>query len=160
MHYKESFAEQPQFERRASRSRFSRSPDDNIVTMLLKRWFITGMGAMALGLFSSLIIGLIISQLAQIPGCDFLTPFADIVAARSPVVGAAIGVAIAYGLHAKALVVFSCAAAGAYGYAAGGPVGAYIAGLAGAEIGALVAGKTPVDSLVTPLVTVISCCVF
>lgn len=125
---------------------------------LLDRWFVKGMSAMALGLFSSLIIGLIISQLSQIPGLSFLEDFAEVLSASSSVVGAAIGVAVAYGLGAKPLVMFSCAAVGAYGYLAGGPVGAFAASIAGAEIGGLVAGKTPIDILVAPLVTIVSGC--
>lgn len=138
--------------------RYERSPSSNLIVYMLRRWFIDGMGSMALGLFASLIIGLIISQLAQIPGLQFLEPFADVVSASSPVVGAAIGVAIAYGLHMRPLVVFSCAAAGAYGYVVGGPVGAFAAGIAGAEIGGLAAGRTPVDILVTPLATIVGGC--
>ena len=65
---------------------------------LLKRWFIDALGAMAQGLFASLIIGLIIQQLGKIPWLSFLTPFAQMLSASSPVVGAAIGVAVAYGL--------------------------------------------------------------
>ena len=61
---------------------------------LLHRWFIDALGSMALGLFSSLIIGLILSQIARIPGLAFLNDFADI-AKSGTVVGAAIGVAIA-----------------------------------------------------------------
>lgn len=132
--------------------------NDALIIRLLKRWFIDGMGAMALGLFASLIIGLILSQLSQIPALAFLSPFSEVVSASSPVVGAAIGVAIAYGLKARPLVIFSCAAVGAFGYISGGPVGAYVAALAGSEIGNLVANKTPVDILVTPLVTIISGC--
>lgn len=113
---------------------------------------------MALGLFSSLIIGLILSQLSQIPGLKFLADFADVLSASSPVVGAAIGVAVAYGLGAKPLVVFSCAATGAFGYLSGGPVGAFAAAIAGTEIGSLAAGHTSVDILVTPLVTIITGC--
>ena len=56
---------------------------------LLKRWFIDALGAMAQGLFASLIIGLIIQQLGKIPGLSFLTPFAQMLSASSPVVGAA-----------------------------------------------------------------------
>ena len=56
-----------------------------------KRYFIDAMSYMALGLFSSLIIGLILSQLSAIPYLGFLKPFADMVSATSPVVGAAIG---------------------------------------------------------------------
>ena len=123
---------------------------------LLKRWFIDALGAMAQGLFASLIIGLILSQLSMIPGLGFLKQFADVLSASSPVVGAAIGVAIAYGLRTAPLVIFSSAATGALGYTLGGPVGSYIAGLVGAEIGNLVAGKTKFDIILVPLVTIIA----
>ncbi len=129
------------------------------VRYFAKRWFVNAMSAMALGLFSSLIIGLIISQLGKIPGLDFLLPFADIISAASPVVGGAIGASIAAGLKARPLVIFSCVAAGAFGYSVGGPVGAYVAALVGEELGSLVAGKTPVDVIVTPIVTIITGCV-
>lgn len=122
------------------------------------RYMIDAMSYMALGLFSSLIIGLIISQLSMIPFLSFLAPFAEVIGASSPVVGGAIGAAIATGLGAKPLVVFSCVAAGAFGYQAGGPVGAYIGAVFGAEIGGLVAGKTKVDIVVSPLVTIVSGC--
>ncbi len=122
----------------------------------LNRYFVVAMSAMALGLFSSLIIGLIISQLGKIPGLSFLTEIAAVVGAASPVCGAAIGVAIAWGLKHKPLVVFSCAAVGALGYTLGGPVGAFLAAVVGAEIGGLVAGRTPIDIIVTPIVTIIS----
>ena len=112
-----------------------------IIKKYAKRWFIDGMGAMALGLFASLIIGLIISQIATIPGLSVLSQFTEVLSAQSPVVGAAIGVAIAYGLKNKPLVIFSSAATGAFGYAMGGPVGAYVAALVGAEIGRLVRGQ-------------------
>ena len=120
------------------------------------RYFVQGMSAMALGLFASLIINLIISQIAQIPGLEILNTLAEVFGSSSPVVGAAIGVAIAWGLKAKPLVMFSCAAAGAIGYYFGGPVGAFVAAIVGSEIGILVAGKTPVDIVVTPLVNIIS----
>lgn len=123
-----------------------------------QRYFVEAMSAMALGLFSSLIIGSIISQISKIPYLDFLAPFAEIVSASSPVVGAAIGGAIAHGLKAKPLVVFSSTVTGAFGYALGGPVGAYLAAVVGAEIGRLVAGKTKIDIVVTPLVTIITGC--
>ena len=62
------------------------------------RYFIRAMSSMALGLFSSLIIGLILSQLGKLPYLGFLAPFAEVVGASSPVVGSAIGAAIAWGL--------------------------------------------------------------
>lgn len=123
-----------------------------------KRWFIDGLGAMALGLFASLIIGLIISQISKIPGLAILGDFAEIVGAQSPVVGSAIGVAIAYGLKNAPLVIFSSAATGAFGYMAGGPAGAFAAAIAGAEIGRLISGKTPVDIIITPIVTILAGC--
>ncbi len=123
-----------------------------------QRYFIDAMGAMALGLFSSLIIGLILSQLSKFSFLAFLEPYAAMVSASSPVVGAAIGVAIAHGLKARPLVLFSCAVTGAYGYAVGGPVGAYIGAVFGAEIGGLLAGKTKVDIIVSPITTIVSGC--
>ena len=120
-----------------------------------KRYFIDAMSFMALGLFASLIIGLIISQLSQIPGLGFLAPFAEIVAAFSPVVGSAIGVAVAYGLKVKPLAIFASAVTGALGYKLGGPEGAYLAAVVGAEAGNFVAGKTPVDIVLVPLTSIV-----
>ncbi len=127
------------------------------IKKLCKRYFITAMSYMALGLFSSLIIGLIIGQIAKIPYCDFLLPISDMLSASSPVIGAAIGAAIGYSLSKdKPLVVFSSAVVGAIGYSgSGGPVGAYVATIVGAEIGSLLSGKTKIDIIVSPLTTII-----
>lgn len=127
----------------------------NMLKKLFHRYLVEAMSAMALGLFSSLIIGLVLSQLSKIPGLSFLAVGSEVLAASSPVVGAAIGAAIAWGLKAKPLVIFSCVACGAIGYAAGGPVGAYIAAVVGAEAGGLIAGKTKVDIVLTPMLTII-----
>ncbi len=128
----------------------------DIIKKLFKRYFVDAMSYMALGLFSSLIVGLIISQLAKIPHLEILSSFASVLSASSPVVGSAIGAAIAYGLKSKPLVVFSCIAVGAFGYNMGGPVGAYAAALVANEIAGIVAGKTKIDIIVTPLVTIIT----
>ncbi len=146
------------FEEKIEQDRREIQQGGSLIKRLLKRWFIDGLGAMALGLFSSLIIGLIISQLATIPGLSILGEFTSVLAASSPVVGAAIGVAIAYGLKAKPLVMFASAATGAFGYSFGGPVGAYVGAIVGAEIGGLVAGKTPIDIIVSPMVTILAGC--
>ena len=130
----------------------------NLARRLYRRYLLEAMSAMALGLFASLIIGLILSQLAMIPALAFLEPFGEIVSASSPVVGAAIGVAIAYGLKVVPLAIFSSAATGALGYQLGGPVGAYFAAVVGAELGNLVAGKTKVDIIVVPVVAIVSGC--
>ena len=128
----------------------------SIIKKYFKRYFVDAMSFMALGLFSSLIVGLIISQLSKIPRLEILGSFAEVLSASSPVVGAAIGAAIAYGLKSKPLVIFSCIAVGAFGYQLGGPVGAYISTLVANELASLVAGKTKIDIVVTPLVTIIS----
>ncbi|MBR2078921.1 MAG: PTS sugar transporter subunit IIC [Clostridia bacterium] len=126
------------------------------VKTYLKRYFVDAMSYMALGLFSSLIVGLIISQLAKIPGLSVLSGFTGVLSASSPVVGGAIGAAIAYGLKSKPLVVFSCIAVGAFGYELGGPVGAYVASLVANEVSRLVSGRTKIDIVITPLVTIVT----
>lgn len=127
-----------------------------MIKKYLKRYFVDAMSFMALGLFSSLIVGLIISQLAKIPHLEILASFSGVLAASSPVVGGAIGAAIAYGLKSKPLVVFSCIAVGAFGYELGGPVGAYVSAVIANEIASLVAGKTKIDIVVTPIVCIVT----
>ncbi len=128
----------------------------NFIKKYLKRYFVDAMSYMALGLFSSLIVGLIIGQLAKIPGLSILSTFSGVLAASSPVVGGAIGAAIAYSLKSKPLVIFSCIAVGAFGYELGGPVGAYASALVANEIARIVSGKTKIDIVLTPLVTIIA----
>jgi uncharacterized membrane protein len=111
---------------------------------------------MAQGLFCSLILGLIIGQIAKIPGLDFLNFIAEALSASSPLVGACIGLAIAYGLSCAPLVMISSAITGALGYQFGGPVGAYLAVIVGEELGGLVSRKTPLDIIITPLVTIVA----
>lgn len=125
------------------------------VKKIFRRYFVDALGAMALGLFSSLIIGLIISQFGKIPGLSILSEIAAVVKS-DPVVGAAIGAAVAWGLKVKPLTVFSSAAVGAVGYLAGGPVGAFVAAVVGAELGNLLAGRTKLDILITPLITILT----
>lgn len=129
----------------------------NIVSRLFKRYFIDAMSAMALGLFSSLIIGTIMNLLGKLPYCGILQDLASTITAPGSVVtGAAIGAAVAWGLKAKPLVIFSSIATGAIAYAAGGgPIGAYAAAVVGAEIGNLISGKTKLDIVLSPLATII-----
>ena len=148
----------------------------------LNRYFIDAMGAMALGLFASLLIGTILSTLAKYiplsPVADAFDTIADYAKAAT---GMAIGVAIAYKLGAHPLVIFSSAAVGAMANAMGavvdggaitawavtggngegifysaGPAGAFFAVIAASEIGMLVSKKTKVDILVTPVVTLLA----
>lgn len=71
------------------------------------------------------------------------------------VTGPAIAVAIAYGLQAPPLVMFSCALVGACGNELGGPVGAFVATIFAVEIGKIVSKETKIDILVTPAVTIL-----
>ncbi len=157
----------------------------NTVKKYLKRYFIDAMGAMALGLFASLLIGTIFGTLAKYLGMvEWLTGLSDalntIATYAKAATGMAIGVAIAHKLSAHPLVVFSSAAVGAmanamgavmsdgriisYGVTAGngegifysaGPAGAFFAVIIACEIGMLVSKKTKVDILVTPSVVLI-----
>ena len=121
-----------------------------------KKYLVDALSHMAFGLFCSLILGLIIGQIAKIPGMEFLGFIAEVLSAESPLVGACIGLAIAYGLSCAPLVIISSAVAGALGYQFGGPVGAYISVIIASEAGMLISKKTPVDIILTPLVTIVA----
>lgn len=123
---------------------------------LFNKYVVKALSHMAQGLFCSLILGLIIGQIAKIPGLDFLNFIAEALSASSPLVGACIGLAIAYGLSCAPLVMISSAITGALGYQFGGPAGAYLAVIVGEELGGLVSRKTPVDIIITPLVTIVA----
>ena len=127
-----------------------------LIKKFCKRYFIDAMSSMALGLFASLIIGTIIGQFAKIEVLSFLKPLAENLGASSPVIGAAIGVAIAAGLHEKQLVIFTAAATGAIGYVYGGPVGAYLSAVVGSEIASLVVSRTKLDIIITPLASLLT----
>lgn len=120
-----------------------------------KKYIIDALSHMAMGLFCSLILGLIIGQIAKIPGLDFLNFIAEALASDSPLVGACIGLAIAYGLSCAPLVMISSAITGALGYQFGGPVGAYLAVIIGTVPGNLISKRTPVDIILTPLVSIV-----
>ncbi len=126
-----------------------------ILKKYAKRYFIDAMGAMALGLFASLLIGTIFNALGMIPGLSIL---ASIGKGAQGVAGPAMAVAIAYSLKASPLVIFSCAAVGALANTnggAGGPLAVFFIAIIASEIGMLVSKKTKVDILVTPFVTLL-----
>lgn len=126
-----------------------------MIRKLFQKYIVDALSHMAMGLFCSLILGLIIGQLAKIPALDFLNFIADALSSKSPLIGACIGLAIAYGMSCAPLVIISSAIAGALGYQFGGPVGAYISVIIGAEAGMLISKKTPVDIILTPLITIV-----
>ncbi len=119
----------------------------------LKRYGVDALGAMALGLFSSLIVGLILKVLGEQLGVGFLLDFGLRAMAMT---GPAIGVAVAFGLKAPPLVVFASTITGMAGNELGGPAGCFVAAVIGAEFGKLVSKETKVDIIVTPVVTIIT----
>ena len=149
-----------------------------MVKEYLKKYFVTAMGAMAQGLFATLLIGTILKTLGQYTYLDFLVEIASFATAAT---GMAIGVAIAMALKADTLVILSCAAVGAMGNAIGavidggaidawavsakgdavgvfysaGPAGAFFAVIITCEVARLVSKKTKVDILVTPIVSLL-----
>ena len=116
-------------------------------------YLIDALGAMAFGLFASLLIGTIFSTLGEKCGVGLFLTIANYAKSAT---GAALGVSIAYALKAPQLVLFSAAAVGIAGNELGGPVGALVAAIISTELGKLVSKETRVDILVTPGVTIIT----
>lgn len=119
----------------------------------LHRWFIDGMSFMALGLFSSLIIGLIIRTLGTY--VSGLSSLVDIGNFAMGLTGAAIGAAIAYGLKAPPLVLFSVLVISHAAYDVGGVAGSFVASIITIELARLYASKTKIDIIVTPFLTIV-----
>ena len=119
-----------------------------------KRYGIDALGAMAQGLFCSLLIGTIIKTLGAQLGVPFLT---DIGTYAMSVSGPAMAIAIGYALQAPPMVLFSLAAVGYAANAeggAGGPLAVLIIAILAAECGKAVSKETKIDILATPLVTI------
>lgn len=119
----------------------------------VRRYGIDAMNFMALGLFGSLIVGLILKTAG---GWAKLPWLADVGAQAQDAMGAAIGAGVSYALKAPPLVLFAGVATGTAGAALGGPVGCFIAAAVGAECGKLVFRITPVDIVAAPAVTLVS----
>ena len=129
-----------------------------------KRYGIDALGAMAQGLFCSLLIGTIIKTLGQQLGMEFLIEVGGYASAMS---GAAMAVAIGYALKAPPLVLFSLVTVGyaanalgsvtlSGGSGAGGPLAVLFIAVIAAELGKAVSKETKIDILVTPLVTILA----
>ncbi len=119
----------------------------------VQTYLIDAMGAMAFGLFASLLIGTIFATLGE---KTQIAVFTTISTYAKGATGAALGVSIAYALKAPQLVLFSAVTVGIAGNELGGPVGALVATIIATELGKLVSKETPVDILVTPGITIIS----
>lgn len=123
------------------------------VNITVKTYLIDAMGAMAFGLFASLLIGTIFGTLGDKTHITLFNTIAEYCKAAT---GAALGVSIAYALKAPQLVLFAAATVGIAGNALGGPVGALLSTIIATELGKIVSKETRVDILVTPGVTIIS----
>lgn len=123
------------------------------IHITMKTYLIDAMGAMAFGLFASLLIGTIFGTLGEKTQIDLFYTIAEYCKSAT---GAALGVSIAYALHAPQLVLFSAATVGIAGNTLGGPVGALVSTVIATELGKLVSKETRVDILVTPGVTIIA----
>ena len=120
-----------------------------------KRYFIDALGAMAQGLFASLLIGTILDTIGVYGHIAILVTIA---AYAKAVMGPAMAIAIGRALNAPPLVLFSLAAVGWAACAeggAGGPLAVYFIVVIACEFGKLVSKVTPVDIIVTPLVTIL-----
>ncbi|MDM1551105.1 PTS transporter subunit IIC [Empedobacter falsenii] len=118
-----------------------------------KRYFIDAMGAMAYGLFATLLVGTILKTIGEELNVSFLTDIVWPVANQAT--GPAIALAIAYSLRAPQLVLFSSAVVGIAAYQLGGPLGVFIATIVSVEVGKMVAGETRIDIVITPIITVL-----
>lgn len=119
-----------------------------------KRYGIDALGAMAQGLFASLLIGTIIATIGERLGLELLVAVGGYAKA---VTGEAMAVAIGFSLHCPPLVLFSLAAVGHAANTlggAGGPLAVLLITIVAAEFGKAVSKETKIDILVTPLVTI------
>ena len=135
------------------------------IEISLKRYGIDALGAMAQGLFCSLLIGTIIDTIGKQFGIGFLTSTVATVAEKEYTVGGlasamsgpAMAVAIAYALKCPPLVLFSMITVGFAANAlggAGGPLAVLFIAIIASEVGKAISKETKVDILVTPLVTI------
>ena len=135
-----------------------------------KRYFIDAMGAMAQGLFCTLLVGTILNTIGQQFHIGFLNAVIVTIGTGdgavhytigglcSAMVGPGMAVAIARALNAPPLVLFSLIPVGFatnYMGGAGGPLAVLFVAIVAAEIGKAVSKETKIDILVTPIVTVL-----
>ena len=133
------------------------------VEVSARRYGIDALGAMAQGLFASLLIGAILDALGKQLGLEVLITIGGYASAMC---GPAMAVAIGYALQAPPLVLFSLVTVGysanalgsvtlSGGKGAGGPLAVLFIAVIAAEAGKLISKETKVDILVTPLVTIL-----
>lgn len=151
-------------------------------TSWMRRWadrvLVEGLTGMAHGLFATLIVGTILTQIGGLLPGQVGATIALLGRVAAWVTGAGIGLGTAYRLKASTFTLISAAVVGQIGAHAAGllsgsallvndtgsalllrgpgePLGAFLAAYAAIEVGRLVSGRTPVDILVTPMVTIL-----
>ena len=148
-----------------SQNRFRAFLKRKDIEISAKRYGIDALGAMAQGLFCSLLIGTIIETVGTQFHIDFLTQTIATIAGKEYTVGGlasamsgpAMAVAIGYALRCPPLVLFSLITVGFASNAlggAGGPLAVLFVAIFAAEFGKAVSKETKIDLLVTPLVTI------
>ena len=128
------------------------------IEVSVQRYLIDALGAMAQGLFASLLMGTIISTIGTQAGIQLLV---DIGAFAKSAAGPAMAVSIGFALRAPSLVLFSLVAVGIAANqlgGAGGPLAVLVVAIVASECGKLVSGATKIDILVTPFVTIMVGC--
>ena len=124
------------------------------VVFSASRYGIDALGAMAQGLFASLLIGTILSTLGEQLGIAVLVTIGGYAKAAT---GPAMAVAIGYALKTPQLVLFSLIAVGAAANElgkAGGPLAVLVVAIVASECGKIVSKETKIDIIVTPAVTI------
>lgn len=127
--------------------------EEQNISLSPRVYFIDALGAMAFGLFASLLVGTILNSIGSSFGIGFLTDRIWPLIGKS--VGAAIAVSIAYSLKAPNLVLFASTIVGIGAYELGGPVGVYVATIFATEFGKLVSKRTKLDIIITPAITIL-----
>ena len=123
-------------------------------TSFLGAIIVRALSAMAQGLFASLLIGTIIKTIGQQMGLPLVVEAGSFAMSMA---GPAMAISIAYAMHASPLVIFSMAAVGMAANTmggAGGPLAVFVISLIATGFGYLVGGRTKIDILITPLVTI------
>lgn len=134
---------------------------ERLLKKFYQKYILDGLSAMALGLFASLIVGLILRTAAEQlllfwPDSPIVLSIQEIGRAAISMMGPAIAIAVAYKLKAPLLVLVASMVAGQLGAVYGGPAGAYLSVVMAIEAGSFVSKKTPLDIIVTPTVTMIA----
>ncbi|MCL1924022.1 MAG: PTS sugar transporter subunit IIC, partial [Defluviitaleaceae bacterium] len=122
------------------------------VTPGFEWYFVKVMSVMTFGLFSSLIIGLILRELGTNLNIAFITEIGQF---SMTMTGAAIGAAVAYALKSPPLVIFATLIVGQFTFHTGDLLGAFIVAIAAAESGKLISKETKIDIILTPVVVLI-----